>query len=71
MSLFSQIAAVTVMNIKGLPQRLGASLVTVVGVATTVAVMVSLLAIGAGLVKTSTRNVSLDRVIVMPTGAQS
>jgi putative ABC transport system permease protein len=71
MSLFSQIAAVTVMNIKGLPQRLGASLVTVVGVATTVAVMVSLLAIGAGLVKTSTRNVGLDRVIVMPTGAQS
>jgi putative ABC transport system permease protein len=71
MSLFSQIAAVTVMNIKGLPQRLGASLVTVVGVATTVAVMVSLLAIGAGLVKTSNRNVGLDRVIVMPSGAQS
>jgi len=71
MSLISQISAVTVMNIKGLPQRLGSSLVTVVGVATTVAVMVSLLAIGAGLVKTSNKNVGLDRVIVMPSGAQS
>jgi putative ABC transport system permease protein len=71
MSLFSQIAAATVINIKGLPQRLGSSLVTVVGVATTVAVMISLLAIGAGIVKTSNKNVGLDRVIVMPAGAQS
>ena len=34
---------------RALPQRAGASLVTVIGVATVVAVMVSLLGIGAGL----------------------
>ena len=71
MSLFSQTAAATAMNLKGLPQRVGASLVTVVGVATTVAVMISLLAIGAGLVQIANKNVSPDRVIVMPSGAQS
>jgi putative ABC transport system permease protein len=71
MSLFSQVAAATAMNIKGLPKRAGASLVTVIGVATTVAVMISLLAIGAGIVKTANRNITEDRVIVMPSGAQS
>lgn len=71
MSLISQTVAATVMNLKGLPQRIGASLVTVVGVATTVAVMISLLAIGAGLEKTSARSISPDWVIVMPSGTQS
>ncbi|THD77429.1 MAG: FtsX-like permease family protein [Phenylobacterium sp.] len=71
MSLIRETLAATSMNIKSLPQRLGASLVTVVGVATTVAVMVALLSIGAGLLKTSTKNIGLDRVIVMPSGAQS
>jgi len=71
MSLLSQTAAATAMNLKGLPQRIGASLVTVIGVATTVAVMISLLAIGAGLVRIANKNVTPDRVIVMPSGAQS
>lgn len=71
MSLLSETVAATVMNLKGLPQRVGASLVTVIGVATTVAVMVSLLAIGAGLVKVANKNVSPDQVIVLPSGAQS
>jgi putative ABC transport system permease protein len=71
MSFFKQTAAATTMNLKGLPQRLGASLVTVIGVATTVAVMISLLAIGAGLVKTGNKNISPDRIIVLPEGAQS
>lgn len=71
MSLFKEIGAATAMNLKGLPQRAGASLVTVIGVATTVAVMISLLAIGAGIVKTANRNITDDRVIVMPSGAQS
>jgi putative ABC transport system permease protein len=71
MSFLSETAAATVMNLKGLPQRIGASLVTVVGVATTVAVMISLLAIGAGLVQASYRNIGPDRVVVLPSGAQS
>ena len=71
MSLVKETVAATVMNLKGLPQRAGASLVTVVGVATTVAVMISLLAIGAGLEKTSGKNLSDDMVVVVPSGAQS
>ena len=71
MSLFRQIGAATVINVKGLPKRAGASLVTVIGVATTVAVMISLLAIGAGIVKTANQDLRPEQVIVMPTGAQS
>lgn len=71
MSLISQTVAATAINLKGLPQRIGASLVTVIGVATTVAVMISLLAIGAGLVKTANQNIKPDRVMVLPSGAQS
>ena len=71
MSLISQTIAATTINLRGLPQRIGASLVTVIGVATTVAVMISLLAIGAGLVKIANKNVTPDRVIVLPSGAQS
>ena len=71
MSVFSETAAATALNLKSLPQRIGASLVTVIGVATTVAVMISLLAIGAGLLKTSNRDISPDQVVVLPSGAQS
>ena len=52
MSLFKQIWAVTAMNIRALPQRAGTSLVTVIGVATVIAVMVSLLAIGVAVAAT-------------------
>lgn len=71
MSLIRQTVAATAMNLKGLPQRVGASLVTVIGVATTVAVMVSLLALGAGLAKSANRNVDPARVMVLPSGGQS
>src|SRR6185312_11362108 len=71
MSLISETAAATALNLRSLPQRLGASLVTVIGVATTVAVMISLLAIGAGLLKTSARDIDPNEVIVLPSGAQS
>ncbi|MET0273056.1 MAG: ABC transporter permease [Phenylobacterium sp.] len=71
MSLIKETVAATAMNLKGLPQRIGASLVTVIGVATTVAVMVSLLAIGAGLSKSANRNLDPARVMVLPSGSQS
>jgi putative ABC transport system permease protein len=71
MSLFSETAAATAMNLKSLRQRIRASLVTVIGVATTVAVMISLLAIGAGLLRAGSRNIGPDQVIVLPAGAQS
>jgi putative ABC transport system permease protein len=57
------------MNVRALPQRAGTSLVTVIGVATVVAVMVSLLAIGAGLMQSVNRNVRPDDAIVTSSGA--
>jgi putative ABC transport system permease protein len=67
--MFKQTFAVTGMSISSLPQRLGSSLVTIIGVAAVVAVMVSLLAIGAGLMESATRGSSPDRVIVLSSGA--
>ena len=67
--MLKQIIAVTGMNIRSLPQRLSSSLVTLIGVACVVAVMVSLLAISAGLMQTSARGATADRVIVLSAGA--
>jgi putative ABC transport system permease protein len=69
MNLFRQIWAVTAMNIRALPQRAGTSAVTVIGVATVIAVMVSLLAIGVGLMQSVNKNVRPDDVIVLSSGA--
>ena len=67
--MFKQTFAVTGMNIASLPQRLLSSLVTVIGVACVVAVMVSLLAIGAGLLKSAESGAAPDRAIVLSSGA--
>jgi putative ABC transport system permease protein len=69
MNLLKQIWAVTAMNIRALPQRAGTSLVTVIGVATVIAVMVSLLAIGVGLMQSVNKNVRPDDVVVLSSGA--
>ncbi len=68
MSLFKQIWAVTAMNVRALPQRAGTSAVTVIGVATVIAVMVSLLAIGVGLLQSINKNVRPDDAIVLTSG---
>jgi putative ABC transport system permease protein len=67
--MFKQIFAVTAMNIGSLPQRWASSLVTVIGVACVVAVMVSLLAISTGLIETANRGSSPNRVIVLSSGS--
>ncbi len=67
--MLKQIIAVTAMNIGNLPQRIGASLVTVIGVACVVAVMTSLLAITAGLERSANRNGDAGRVIVLSAGS--
>jgi putative ABC transport system permease protein len=69
MNLFAQIWAVTAMNVRAMPQRAGASVVTVVGVATVVAVMVSLLSIAAGLMQMVDKNVQPEDAIVLSSGA--
>ncbi|HEX3406096.1 MAG TPA: ABC transporter permease [Caulobacteraceae bacterium] len=68
-SFFRQIWAVSAMNLAALPSRASASLVTIVGVATVVAVMLSLLGIGAGVAGSVLRNDQPDRAIVLSTGA--
>ncbi len=52
MKLFRQIGAVTAMNFRSLPQRASTSLVIVIGIAGVVAVLVSVLAMSTGLIRT-------------------
>ena len=48
MSAITQIAAVSAMNIRSLPQRIGTSSVVVIGIAGVVAVLISVLAMSTG-----------------------
>ena len=65
MNALRQIAVITRMNLKSLPQRLGASCVIVVGIAGVVAVLVSILAMVSGLSQMMTGTGRLDRAIVV------
>ena len=69
MNALKQIAAVTLMNIKSVPQRLGASSVIVIGIAGVVGVLVSILAMVGGLSQMMTSNGRDDRAIVVSAGA--
>ncbi len=69
MSTLRQMTAVTSMNLSNLPQRFGASLVIVIGIAGVVAVLVSVLAMGVGFARTIAGTGRADRAIVFSTGA--
>jgi putative ABC transport system permease protein len=69
MNTLSQIGVVTVMNLRSIPQRLGTSLVIIIGIAGVVAVLVSVLAMSEGLLKTMRGSGRDDRAMVMRTGA--
>ena len=69
MSLFREIWAVSAMNLAALPSRAGASLVTVIGVATVIAVMLSLLGVGEGVMHSVLSDDQPDRAIVLSSGA--
>lgn len=71
MSLISQVTAVVAMNLRSLPQRLGPSLVIVIGSAGVVAVLVSVLAMAAGMSKTLQAAGRDDRAIVLRNGSAS
>jgi putative ABC transport system permease protein len=71
MSMLRQIGAVTAMNLKTLPQRAGTSLVIVIGIAGVVAVLVSVLAMSTGMIKTMSNSGRDDRAIVLREGAQT
>jgi putative ABC transport system permease protein len=71
MSTLSQISAVSAMNIRSLPQRVGTSSVVVIGIAGVVAVLISVLAMSTGLLKTMQQTGPIDRAIVVRTGASA
>ena len=67
--MLSQIAAVTLMNIRNLPSRLGSSSVIVVGIGGVVAVLVTLLAMAGGFSSALERGGSPDRALVLRGGS--
>ncbi len=71
MSALNQIAAVTAVNLRSLPQRFGTSMVIVIGIAGVVAVLISVLAMSVGMIKTMRNSGREDRAIVLRNGSAS
>jgi putative ABC transport system permease protein len=69
MKAFHQIVAVSGITLGGLPQRLGASCVMILGTAGTVAVLVSVLAMGVGFAHTVAGAGRADRAVIVSAGA--
>lgn len=69
--MIGRIFAITLMNLRGLPDRLGASLVIVVGLAGVVGVLTALLAMSEGLGRTLSATGSEDRAIVLRGGSNA
>lgn len=69
--LWRQTMAVTGMSLRSLPQRLGTAWVIVIGVAVTVAVMVSVLAMADGFARTLKGTARADRAIVIRAGSDA
>jgi putative ABC transport system permease protein len=71
MKLLRQIFAVTAMNLRSLPQRAATSLVIVIGIAGVVAVLISVLAMSTGMIRTMNNTGRDDRAIVLRNGSVS
>ncbi len=71
MSALTQIAAVSAMNIRSLPQRIGTSSVVVIGIAGVVAVLISVLAMSTGFIRTLEKTGPDSRAIVVRTGSST
>ena len=69
--MFKQITAIILMSLQTLPQRIGASSVIVIGIAGVVAVLVSVLAMGAGFRHTLADTGRPDRVIILRGGSDA
>ena len=67
----SQTIAVTALNLRTIPQRLGSSGVAIIGIAGVVIVLVSVLSIAAGFTAAMRNSGSPTRAIVMRSGADS
>jgi putative ABC transport system permease protein len=64
------IVAITLLNLKNLPQRLGSSFVIIVGIAAVVAVLLSVMALANGFRRTMEQGASAARAIVLSRGAE-
>ncbi len=71
MQALHQIAGITLLNLRTLPQRLGTSLVVVVGIAGVVGVLVSVLAMSEGFRYTLASTGRPDRVILLRAGSDA
>ena len=69
MSTATQIFEIVLMNLKSIPQRLGASLVIVIGIAGVVGVLVAMLSMSTGLNKTLTATGDPNRAIILRGGS--
>lgn len=68
---FLQVASVTKFGLLSIPQRRGSALACGIGIAGVVAVLVSVLSMGAGIRKTMSGSIPPDAVIVLRSGADS
>jgi putative ABC transport system permease protein len=71
MRALHQVAGITLLNLRTLPQRLGPSLVVVVGIAGVVGVLVSILAMSEGFRHTLASTGRPDRVILLRAGSDA
>ena len=71
MRTLKQILAITLMNLRNMPQRVGTSLVVVVGIAGVVGVLVSVLAMSEGFRHTLASTGRGDRVILLRAGSDA
>jgi putative ABC transport system permease protein len=71
MRVLTQIAAITAMNLRNLPQRVGTSLVVIVGIAGVVGVLVAVLAMAEGFRHTLASTGRGDRVIMLRAGSDA
>ena len=69
MKLLNQAAAVTALNIRNLPQRIGGSVVAVIGVAAVVLVFAAVLSMAAGFERTMMAAGTEDTAIIMRSGS--
>jgi putative ABC transport system permease protein len=69
--MYKQLTAAISMSLQTLPQRIGASSVIVIGIAGVVAVLVSVLAMGAGFRHTLADSGRPDRVIILRGGSDA
>lgn len=68
---FSQIVSITLFNVRSLPQRIGSSLTAILGIAGVVAVLVGVLSIAQGIMRTMESSASPENVVVLRSGATS